>query len=73
MSGWGKGSLGAPVRFWKLSKPMSERGSMAIMFDPSLVKGPDLWIVVMRLGNLCSNVVECLPSRLVLYNSYISL
>jgi len=29
------------VKFWRLYKAMSERGSMAIMFAPVLVKGPD--------------------------------
>ena len=39
-SGSEKCGGGGEVRFWRLSKARSERGSMAIMFDPVLVKGP---------------------------------
>jgi len=50
LPGWEeKGWLGAEVRFWRwllLSEVRSERGSMAIMLDPVLVKGPNcgLWL-----------------------------
>jgi len=40
--GWlgGGGGGGGEVRFWRLSEGRSERGSMAIMFEPVLVRGP---------------------------------